>query len=188
LAYVQPNTLNKVVLVRGATDAVFNELPYTVAASQTIRKGDIVAKTSGANTIEQSIALPGSNNSVTASGGNLPVLGIAMEDITTDAAGVEAITGKTSIRVAVFDDQLQVGLRIYNATADDAELRDLALFGQYQFARFRGASATEWFYVLTTTTSNGELVYVEPYNGSALDDDYGVAWCRSAISETVRQG
>lgn len=188
MAYVQPNTLNKVVLVRGAIDGVFNELPYTVAASQTIRKGDIVAKTSGANTIEQAIALPGSNNSVTLSGGNLPILGVAMEDITTDAAGVEAVTGKTSIRVAVFDDNLQVGLRLYNATAADAELRDIALFGTFQFGRFRAASASEWFYVLSTTTTNGEMVYVEPYNGSALDDDYGVAWCRAVISETVRLG
>lgn len=171
---------------RGGT--AWTEKPYTVAASQSINYRDIVAKTSGANTIEQAIALPGSNSTGTASGGNLPILGVALASIVTNSAGVEANTGITQIRVAVFDDMFEVMLRIYNATAANSEFQDIAVFTPLQFQRWRGASASSWWYSLITTTTNGELVPTELYIGASASDDYGPVWCRANTLEVVRLG
>lgn len=160
----------------------------TIAASQDIKMYDILAKTSGANTYEQSIALPGSNNSGTASGGNLPIFGVAAAPIVTAASGTEATTGRSKIPVWIFDMNLELCMRIYNATAADAEPRDLAVGTPYQFQRWRGASASEWWYSLITTTTNGELAYMERAGSSADDDNYGLVWTRAIISETVQLG
>lgn len=185
-------------LLRGqlGMGAAFNQKSYPVAASQTIRKGDLLAKTSGANTVEQAIAAPAAGNA-TVSGGNLPILGVALEDVTTNASGVETFTGKSTVAVAILDANLELGLRFLGVTATGAvtvssvasasELQDLALFGAYQFARYTPASGNP-FYVLVAATTNGELIYVAPHLGCAADDDFGVAWCRAAVSETVRLG
>lgn len=161
-----------------------NQKEYTVAASQDIKMWDILALSS--SVAQQSIALPGSNNTGTASGGNLTELGVALAPIVTASSGVEAITGRTTIPVAIWDDNLELCLRIYNATASAAEPQDLTLGTAYQFQRWRNASASEWWYSLITTTTNGELVYVERAGISGNDDDYGMVWTRSIPA--IRQG
>src|SRR5687768_16931495 len=119
----------------------------TIAASQDIKKYDILAKTSGANTFEQSIALPGTDLTIGLSGGNLPAYGVAAAPITTSSGGSEAITGRTTIPVWVFDDNLELCLRGYDSVtthaASDSEPRDFALGTAYQFLRYRGASASQ---------------------------------------------
>lgn len=181
-------TFNKFVRVRPRAGFRLTQKEVTIAASQNIKKYDILAKTSGANTYEQACALDASNNTGTASGGNLPIFGVAAAGIVTAAGGSEATTGRTTIPVWVFDGNLEVAMRIYNATAANAEPRDLTLGTPYQFQRWRGASADEWWYSLITTTTNGELAFVERHASSADDDDYGVVWARSIISETVQLG
>lgn len=183
------NTFDKFLAVRPAQGnaGAFNQTADTikVAASQTIYQWDIVSLSS--SQVQQSISLPGSNNSGTASGGNLATLGIALAPITTNSAGVEAVTGRDSIPVLILDGNLEIAMRIYNATASSAEPQDLAYGTAYQFQRWRGASASEWWYSLITTTTNGEFKYVERYAGSAADDDYGIVWVRPILSDTVRQ-
>ncbi len=182
-------TFDKFIRVRPRHGFRLTQREVTIAASQSIKKGDILAKTSGANTYEQAIALPGTDNTASSgSGGNLPIFGIAAAPIVTGSGGSEDTTGRTTIPVWVFDDNLEVAMRIYNATASSAEPRDLALGTTYQFIRWRGASASQWWYALIVTTTNGEFVFMERHGGSADDDDYGVVWVRTQISETVRLG
>lgn len=187
MAYVAPGVLNRVTLRRGrfGLGGSFNQKAYPVTASQSIRAGDLL-KLSASGTVEQAIAAP-AVDSVTASGGNLPILGIALENITVDAAGREAGTGKSTLNVAILDPSLEVGMRIYHATPASAKLSALTLGQTYQFVRYTQSAGNSNYY-LATTTSNGELVYVEPYIGSSADDNFGVAWCRLAISETIQQG
>lgn len=183
-----PNVFNKVLRVRPTIGFRFRQLDVPIAASQTIYTYDILAKTSGANTFEQSIALPGTNSTGTASGGSLPIYAVALAPITTGSGGTETTTGRSTIPVAVFDDNLELEMRIYNATAANAEPRDISLTGatKYQFQRWRGTSATEWWYSLIVTTTNGEFTYVERGGDSADDDDYGLVWVKAIAS--VRQG
>lgn len=182
-----PNVFDKFVRVRPrGGNGCFDQKPLTVAASQTINMYDIVTLSSG--NVQQAIALPGSNNTGTASGGNLGLLGVAMAPIVTTSAGVETATGRTQIPVAIFDDNIEIAMRIYNATASSAEPQDLTLGTKYQFQRWRGSSAAVWWYSFIVTTTNGEILYTEKFAGSAVDDDYGIVWGRAALSDTVRLG
>lgn len=181
-----PNTLDKVNTWRmrhGAAPTVIDE---TVAASQNIKRGDVLVKSSGV--VSQAIALPGSNNTATASGGNLPIYGIADADITTDGSGVETAGGltRTTIPVLVFDDNLDLNIRGWNATEGNAQLQDFTKGTAYQFARFRGASADVWYYVLIVTTTNGEMLYVEAPQILTALNTYPNLWVRPIAS--VRQG
>jgi hypothetical protein len=182
------NTFDKFFAVRPSQGnaGAFNQKDRVVAASTSIKRGDIVSLSSGE--VVQAIALPGANSTKSDSGGNLPVLGVAMADIVTGSGGTETGTGRSTIPVAIFDGNLELALRIYHATPGSAEARDLTLSTAYQFARWRGASADEWWYALIPTTTNGELKYVERSAESEADDDYGIVWTRAILSETVRQG
>lgn len=183
-----PGVLDKVVRIRPAQGGAgaFNQKDLVVATSQNIKMFDIVSLSSGL--VQQSISLPGSNSTATASGGNLPTLGIALADIVTTSAGIETATGRTTIPVAILDSNLEALFRIYNATAANAQQQDITIGTNYQFVRYRGATSAIWFYGLSTTTTNGELKYVEPSAESAVTDNYGMVWVRAALSDTVRQG
>lgn len=182
-----PSVFNKVVAYRYRDNMGPREhKSYTVAASNTINYLDIVSLTS--STVQQAISLPGSNNTGTASGGNLPCLGIALGSIVMPASGGELVTGRTSIPVAVWEDSLELLLRIYNASAASTQAADLTIGTAYQFQRWRGASASSWWNSLITTTTNGELRYVEPYAGNSGTDNYEMVWLRAIAGDTVRQG
>jgi hypothetical protein len=189
------NTFTKVLRVRPRSGFRIMQKEITVAASQDIKKHDIVVKTptDKAYTVQQAISpVPVTNNTGTASGGNVRAYGIALAPITTNAAGVEAITGRTTIPIAVFDDNLEVCMRIYNATADLAEAQDLNLGDKtttpvyYQFQRWRGTSAQDWWYSLLVTETNGEFRFVERAGSSAPEDDYGLVWV--TYNPALRQG
>jgi hypothetical protein len=152
----------------------------TVADSQTINTYDILALSSGV--VSQAIALPGSNNSFSASGGSTAQIGVALGSIVTQSNGVELVTGRTTVPVAIFDTNLEFLTRIYNATASSSEQSSVTLGTAYQFGRYRGASASQWFYCLSTTTSNGEWRITELSKNSASTDAYGFVWvnCVSA--------
>lgn len=184
MPYVLANTLNKVLLVRGEGLTTPATQSLVITASQTIRRGDFLIKNASANTFEQAISLPGSNNTASDSGGNGAFAAIAAEDITTNSAGIDPNTGKTTIQAWILGPHLRFGLRVYAATNTDAELRDVALGTPYRLARFRGASATNWFYVLSTTTTNGEIVPVETYStNNDPAGQYPVLWCRLVTTE-----
>lgn len=158
----------------------FRQEAFPVAAGTTIYRGDIVTLTSGAVTQALGLANVGDvngNNAATASSGTTTILGVAMASIKTDANGIEAGTGRTTLEVAVLDDNLEIGLRIYNAVAADADQAHVAVGTSYRFQRWRGANLSTWWYELTTTTP-GELEVVARHPGTGADEDYGVVWVR----------
>lgn len=172
---IQPNQLTKYTQVR-RVGGTLNQRDYPVAASQTIQPGDWLNLSSG--TVQQSLSLPGSNNSVTASGSGQQFVGMALAGITTNSSAVEASTGRTTIPVAIFDAETEVLVRIYNATAGSAEPQDVNLGTSYNLSRFRGASASVWFYVMNTSTTDANVSLIEKSLESAADEDYGFVWVR----------
>jgi len=169
-----------------------NQETYTVAASTTIYAGDIVALNSSGQLV-QALALPGSNNSVTASGGTVVTLGVALQSITTNASGIDT-TGPfniSTIPVAIWDANTQYLFRTYDATAANTTLANLKQGKQYQFGRYRGASATSWWYVMILTQTNGEFFYVEPFgnseavpgaNDQLTTDQYAAVWTQATAA------
>lgn len=156
----------------------------TVAASQTLYPGDWVVQTSGADTVEQALALPGSNSSATTSGSGQRALGVVVgQGITTSSGGTEAVTGRSQVMVAIFDDSTTVLGRIFNTTASSAEQQDVREYSaNYCLARYRGASATDWFYVLSTTTTDGILNITAKVPESNPADDYGVVRFKPTVA------
>jgi hypothetical protein len=164
------NTFEKQVRVRTADGTIPRIVNAPVAASAAIKMGDILAISSGQ--VAQAIALPGSDSTETSAGG-VTLYGVAMADVTTGASVNEATD---RIPVAVFDDNLEVALKIHNATASSAEPRDLTVATAYSLGRWRGASADVWWYFVDTSTTNGEMRYVERTGNN--DEDYGLVWCK----------
>ena len=178
------NSLTKVDPYPQRDGSPANVRLMTVAASQTLYPGDWVQQTTSADTVEQALALPGSNTSVTTSTTGQRCLGVVVgQGIVTAAGGAEAGTGRTQVLVAIFDDSTSVLQRIYNATASSARQSAVTEYSaNYCLARYRGASATEWFYVMSTTTTNGilNIVSKEPESNSA--DNYGVVRLKPLVA------
>lgn len=172
------------------------------AASLSVKKYDILSL-NAAGALAQSIAAPASG-SYTASGGNLPIAGVAMCDFVTDSSGNITTPNQAGLStnygmppVAKFTD-LEICMRLWSGTGGTlagvtltSTQQDDVLIGyaNYQFIRFNSATYGLG-YALFTTTTNGEFVVVEralEVVGSALTDNYGLLWCRPAISNTIRQ-
>jgi hypothetical protein len=167
-----------------------NQREYVVDVSQTIKYGDVVLLST--NKVQEALALPGSNNSATISGGNLASLGIALADITTNSAGVEAVTGRMAIPVGIWDANLDVILGVYNGTPANAIPSNVAFGTRYNLARVRGASASSWGYMLAYgSTTNGELVVQQTSGQTAASEIYGLVIARylasTAATDAVRQ-
>lgn len=178
------NQLTKVDPYPTREGSPLNVRLMTVTASQTLYPGDWVVQTSSADTIEQALALPGSNASATTSGSGQRVLGIVVgQGIVTSSGGTEAVTGRSQVLVAVFDDSTTALQRIFNTTASSAEQQDVREYStNYCLARYRGASASEWFYVLSTTTTDGILNITAKLPESSSTDDYGVVRCKPTVA------
>jgi hypothetical protein len=182
---LSPGTLVPFFACRNKTGAIATR-SLAIAASQTIAVGDAIVKTSGAATYEQALANP-SAGSTTAQSGDLEVVGFAMEPIATNASAVDPAQGnKNEIQVAIFENGTtgnQFCLPIYNATAANAEPRDLTLGTAYELVRVRSTSETTGRYYINTVSTNGDCTYVETYAGSAEADDYGAVWfCKDSFA------
>jgi hypothetical protein len=159
---------------------------YEVTASAAIKKGDIL--TVASSKVDQSIALPGTNSTGTASGGNLPIACVAEENFTADASGVSTDgQSRTKILCRVIDDTFVLETRGYHATASSSEQRDFAIDTAYQFQRWRGADASTWWYEMITTTTDGEFKCINRSPNSAAADDYGINRFKAALSSTIRE-
>lgn len=197
-----PNVFDNYTRTRpapGATEPTVIELP--VAASQTIKYGDILSLSSGK--AQQAIAAPAAG-SATLSGGNLPICGVAMASITTDASGNETAGGqtRTTVPVAIFDDRLNVLLRFAAIASNGAvgslafggtiglasEVQDTTLGTSYQFGRYTNASGASWYF-LSSVTTNGEFKLLEltrDFQGQTTVE-FPTVWAKAALSSTVRQ-
>lgn len=169
-----PGVFDKQIWPRAALGnaGAFNQEPFVpVANSQTINVGDFLTLSSGK--VQQLIALPGSNNTGTLSGGNLAIYGIAGDSITTNSSGIDTSNpagNKTTIPVIIFDANLELTMREWDATAANTPLTNLVLGQFYQVGRYRGSSASVWWYYMGLTTTNGELQYIEQYG---INDQVG---------------
>jgi hypothetical protein len=154
------------VVQRGNTGADALLLP--VAASQTIQEGDLLVLSSGL--LAQAVALPGSNNSWSASGGSLGTMYVAAAPIVTGGSVNPEVD-----RIPVYNlNAVHFLCRIYAATAADSQQIDLAVGTSYRVGRWRGASASEWWYALSTNATNGDVTYVAPSPESAPTDNFGL--------------
>lgn len=168
------NVFDKFVRVRPTSGRSVNQKEVTVAANTTIRYGDLVRLNSGV--LEQAFAANSTANGAQAYG-NATIYGVALADIVTGASG-EATTGRTKIPVAVLDDNCEVALRFWNATAGDSELQDVTLGEEYEPMRWTSNPNTITWYGMSVTTTNGSFRLVEKSPDSAAADDYGIAWFR----------
>lgn len=184
-----PGVFDKQIKPRPAQGAggFFNQAAYTVAASTSIKRYDIVSL-NGSQLVQQAIALPGSNNSASLSGGSLPTLGVALASITTNAAGQDTSSGLpvTTVPVAIWDGNLEILIRAWNATPANTQI-STGTFNPsaiLQLGRWRGPNANTWWYFLSTTTTNGELLVVEQYglNDQLTTDQYALLFVKSVGS------
>jgi hypothetical protein len=173
-AQLVPGTLVPYFDVRAAGGDTIETRLVTIAASQTIRPGHALVKTSGANTYENALANP-SANSTTAQSGDLEVVGFALESITTNASGLDVDQGnKTSIQIAIFNQSNNFFLPGYNATPASAQPQDFADGTAYELVRVRSTTESIGAYYLNTVTTDGDCRKVGKYAGSAVTDAYGV--------------
>lgn len=183
-----PNVFDNFVRVRpasGMTEFTVIELP--VAASQSILIGDILSLSSGK--VQQSISAP-SAGATTLSGGNLPIVGIAMCAITTDSNGNYTAGGQTqtTIPVAIFDDRLNLLLRCATTSGASQTLANYTQGSHYQFGRYTNAAGTLSWYFLSPTTTNGEMGFIEiPQDLKGSTSTFPTVWCKAALSSTIRQ-
>jgi len=147
---------------------------YAVQASVDIRRGDFLT-CNAAGAVGQAIALPGSNNTASSTSGGSTLILVADENFTSDASGVSTDgQGRVTIVVRICDDSFETDRRIYNATAANAQQQDLAYDGtSYEYVRYRGATAGDWWYMANTTTT-GELIPQDKNKESAVTDNYGI--------------
>ena len=159
----------RVAMVVPRGDVAASTYHMEVGASQTIQQYDILKLSSGL--LVQAIALPGTDNTAAASGGSLPDLYLAMAPITTGGS----VTAADKVAVIKLNEK-QAGLllRLYHATGTSAQQQDVLAGTAYQCGRWRGASASEWWYYLSVVTTNGEFTILEKSPESAADDSYGL--------------
>lgn len=152
-----------------------------VAASMTIKRGDFLKMSSSA--VAQAITAPSATATLTTDGGTVAIVGVALGDITTGAS----VTDADRVQVAIADDEFQIALRLYSATAANAEVQDAVLGGAsvYELERYAPAVSTAApFYVVdiasaTTTQTAGQLIYKERCAETAdVADDYGLVWVK----------
>lgn len=190
ISYFQPSTLQPLKQWRPANNQLQpRQESWTVGTSQTIQYGDLLILSSGLAV--QALATPGSDNTLTTSGGNIQVLGMAISNITTDSNGNDLTTAPgytlTQVQVVILDNNVDFLLRCYNATASATQLQDLTRGTGYLLGRWR-VTSTNVFYVFLTTTSGGEFLYMEPFgtqvqnNAGSLEqsitDTYAAVWGR----------
>jgi hypothetical protein len=148
----------------------------------TIQYGDILKVTAAAETVDQVCSLPGGNNSGSLILAGVKSIGMALAGIVTNASGVETASGRTTIPVLYFDDPTEILLRIYNASGAAAEQQDVLINTNYELIRYRGASASIWFYALATSTTNANMQIVEKSPQSDAADDYGFVWAKTIVA------
>lgn len=153
-----------------------------VAASQTIKYGDILTMSSGQLT--QAIALPSVGN-VTHAGG-VTVFYVAVDSITTNASGVDTSqSDKTNLEVVQLDGSVKLLMQFIGGNSGSAasstgtRLQDVTLNSSYQLGRYNNSSATgdNWYFI-STGTSSGELTYLEVAGALAqpTNTSYAQVW------------
>ena len=172
------NTFDKFVRVR-PTSGSLQQRTYPVAAANAINPGDFVSLSSG--TLIQTMAANATANGANAAYANTTYIGIALSGCTS----AEANAGAT-VAVAIADDNLEIGLRGWNATGSDGELQDFTVGGNYEIMRWTSNPNTVTWYAAATATTNNAVVLIQKPSDQAAADDYPIMWFRALTAR--RQG
>ena len=179
-----PKTYSQIRRKGGGT---IDQVDAPVAASQTINKGDWLKLSS--NKAAQALAKGGSP-SLVLNGASPGLYGYALGSIVTDANGVVTDgTGRTTLPVALFNDDTEVMVGIYNASA--ANTTQAVATGSsapinYELGIVTNATG-QWSYnlVYAATPTNPAISLVEKSPESSLSEQYGFVWVKPLASARV---
>lgn len=139
---------------------------YTVAAGQSVKRGDFVTFSSGE--ITQAIAKSGTASTVVTTGTPLVLVGMCLHD----GAAAE------SVAVLIAKENTEYLLRIIHATGSSAEQADVTVGTSYRLGIYTvGTSGPGYYGCSTVTTATPELIVMEKSPESASGDDFGFVWC-----------
>jgi len=191
-----PNSFNFGAVAVRPKGMSYTRRRLTIAASQTIKPGDILGKTSGADTFEQFIALP-TAGTTTLDGGTAKPVGVALGAITTNSSGIDVNQGNaTTVEVAIWDQTIEVQLPIIaqgTATANTAitlssvaansEPQDLAYVTLWRIGRYNTTSDGSSYFISSNST-NGCIAKVGVLGGDAnIAVDFWPIFTRLAVAE-----
>jgi hypothetical protein len=189
------SALNNQFRYRPAAGAVPRTKVFPEAASADFRYGEavILSSSGGVDSVTQLATAPsaGAVSSSVADGQLL--LGWAM----ADASG----TTGTPIPVILAKD-VEVLLRVYNATAANSELADVAIGDHAELFRYKGTDVATNIFTVCSAAPNGtaginQVKIVEKYSQDlsstndnlvgeqATGDDYGLVWVAARDSQVV---
>jgi hypothetical protein len=163
---INPGTFQK----RAWAAHVNGDIPRTanvrVAASQTIKRGDMLVFSSGK--AAQAITAPAAG--ATGGTGTLVILGMADADITTTGT----VTDADRIPVIIANDDVLFYLPIYAAAAADAEPQDLTFGNAYDLIRWTHATNGASWYAVNAGVADGdsEMVFQGFDEAVTAGEDY----------------
>lgn len=179
----QVNTFDKFWKVRNPAGGSPTIRDYPVTANTTINAGDLVILTSGA--VDVGMGANTTANGANAAYNNTNFIGVAMQSIVMGATE-EATTLRTTVPVAILNDNCEVAYRLWSATPADAELADVSLGAVYEPIRWTSNPNTIQWYAVTPVTTKGCMILKEKSPDSASGDDYGIGWF--SLLPSRRQG
>lgn len=194
------NTLTYgVVTVRPKSPSGGTRRRLTIAASQTIKPGDVLTKTSGADTAEQLIALP-TAGTTTLDGGTAVVWAVALEPITTNASGIDTNAGnKTTIECQMVDETVEIlfpiiaqgtatantSITLNSTLAGNSQPQDLAYDTAFRIGRYNSTDGSTYF--ISSNSTNGCIFKVAVLGGDAnIANGYWPIFTRIATAEANR--
>ena len=183
---IQSGTLKFYSQIRRKGGGTVDQLDAPVAASQTINKGDWLKLSSGK--VAQAITKSVSANTAGLAGGSPGLFAYALGSITTDANGVATDgTGRTTLPVALLNDDTEIMLGLYNSTAGSSTQGTAGtnLGSNFDLAIVTGAAITQWTYAMSTTTTAPCLTLIEKSPESTTNELYGFVWVKPSASARV---
>ena len=172
--------------IRRKGGGTIDQIDAPVAVSQTINKGDWLKLSSGK--VAQAITKGGAG-SITLAAASPGLYAVALGGITTDANGIATDgTGRTTLPVALLNDDTEIMLGLYSATPANSTQGtagtnvgasfDLGIF-------VSSAAGNPWTYVMSVTTTAACLTLVEKSIESSSNEQYGFVWVKPLAAARV---
>ena len=172
--------------IRRKGGGTVDQVDAPVAVSQTINKGDWLKLTSGK--IAQAITKSGSINTAVNAAALPGLYALALGGIATDANGIATDgTGRTTLPVALLNDDTEVMVGLYNSTpANSTQATAGTNVGtSFDLAIVTGPIVNQWTYAMSTTTTAVCLTLVEKSPESSTTELYGFVWVKPLSAARV---
>ncbi len=177
--------------IRRKGGGTVDQLDFLVANSVTINKGDWLTLTAP-NKVTQAATKSGSITTAVLTGASPKLIGVALGGITTNASGVATDgSGRTTIPVALFNEDTEVMLGIFNASAASTTQATIQANGSvvtYDLGIVTGGSISQWAYNLVyavAPSANAPVTITEFSPESASNEQYGFVWVRPTNAAKV---